>query len=392
MLVLERRPSDFESPGPVVGYSGASCCCCCCLHWAGALVGGVVGLVVAGRKGRRPLHPRAWRYLLSGFVLGLLLTAALIVAAGTVLRAEAILAAFVFVPSLAFIGPGLGMIAMGEWHRIRRGGTPASDGLNCLRCRYDLRSHFREQLCPGCGAPALPQERTVGADDPGRATWRGVMSGTGLLLFAFCPAILRGPIIYAAVLMGAMGQRAAILIIDFALLAAAVVVCWIAARRLGERLGLGPGRGRTGWLTLVGVAFGLLVINVLLVKARLPIRLPGYAHLVIHSIVVPSAVAYLISGAITISFPPLRERLRANAAVALPETCLQCGGDLSEQIAGQLCPECGVTIDWARLTQVMRFGLDYGREFAWKLTWMSVLWSTLLSIVGYLLMLPFFLG
>jgi predicted RNA-binding Zn-ribbon protein involved in translation (DUF1610 family) len=332
------------------------------------------------------LHPDAWRYLLPGFILGLLLTAALILAAVASPLFEVVVGAFVFVPSLVFVLPGAGMMLMGEWHRIRKGGTPDRESLCCLSCQYDLRSQFKEQRCPECGAST---SHAPGPADARRATGPGLLGGTILLLFAFSPSIVYWTISYLAWtrmnwLGIALRESGVIAICCYGgLVLAAAVICRIVARGLCRRLRLARARQKT----VVGVSIGLLAINVALVLL-LPVCRDTMQFFMWAGLVVPS-LAILLASVIALTAGAWHRKRRGEKRDTGDDSCVQCGHDLSDRTKEQLCPECGTTIDWGRLAQVLHSGLDFGRHFAWRMTWMSVLWSTLLSIVGYLLMLPF---
>lgn len=64
--------------------------------------------------------------------------------------------------------------------------------------------------------------------------------------------------------------------------------------------------------------------------------------------------------------------------------CLKCRYDVRGLPQSSRCPECGTAIDWSRIKK----GREYGLGLAWRITWMSVLFSSLISGAGYLIMLP----
>ncbi len=179
---LERRPGDFGDSGPVTGYSGA-CCCCCCLHMVGAAIGGPAGIALAlaleRRRRTRPLHRRAWRWLLGGFAAGVAFDVALITAATlfpeSSITYEVVLGLAVFVPSLLFVPPGAGMMLGARWLKRRsmlQGEAAAESTVYCPRCRYDLRGSGRSDRCPECGAAIPWSKLKPGIDYGQRCAWR----------------------------------------------------------------------------------------------------------------------------------------------------------------------------------------------------------------------------
>ncbi len=198
---IERRPGDFDREAPVPA-SGA-CCCCCCLHWVGAAAGGLVTIpwtiVLHRRRMRREpraRHPMAPMAVTLGAVGGVLLNVVLI----TVLAlsansgspfAEAILAAFVLVPSLVFPIIG-GSMMLGAWILKRTSRlTPGDDsGVYCPGCRYDLRA-ATGSTCPECGMVLRHSDLVPGFDCGIRGAWRftwlsfllaSLLSGVGYLI------------------------------------------------------------------------------------------------------------------------------------------------------------------------------------------------------------------
>ena len=67
--------------------------------------------------------------------------------------------------------------------------------------------------------------------------------------------------------------------------------------------------------------------------------------------------------------------------------CPRCMYDLRGSLESTACPECGKVIDQDKLAR----GVDYGIGIAWRSTWLSVSLSTLISGVGYLIMVGIWL-
>ena len=203
-LTIESRPNDFKPSGSVTVHAGC-CCCCCCLHWAGAAVGGAIGVPLAWAQGRRksplPVHPRAKRALWGGLLAGIGATALLIVT--LILLQEMfhdsltgfLLMAFVFVPSLVFVPIGACMV--GATAILEKMNPPIddqatdADGIYCAKCFYDLRGSPDSSSCPECGAPLDPKKVMRGFDYGTRIAWRitwmsfllaSLLSGVGYLI------------------------------------------------------------------------------------------------------------------------------------------------------------------------------------------------------------------
>lgn len=179
---LEARPSDFDQRGRVSVYSG-TCSCCCCLHWAGAALGGIVGLRRGwvGAKQRRdaPLHPSARRNVILGAVIGAIVTAGLLVLVSQMRAGESLLLPVALVPPVVFIPIGGGMIAGALLARARHSQDFTDSGYYCVNCLYDLRGSTSADRCPECGKKldwlSLERGMHFGVRAAWRATWMALV-------------------------------------------------------------------------------------------------------------------------------------------------------------------------------------------------------------------------
>jgi hypothetical protein len=208
---------EFSPQGATSPVSGACCSCCCCLHWLGAIAGAAIAMPTAWRSARnasfQPEHPRMRRVLLLGMTMGFgasvgmvflfIALASLSVPGLGDLFVWPIIVLGVFLPSLFFVPPGLGMMLAARW--LQRT-DPMNDrsamdlrGAFCPRCRYDLRASINAGQCPECGLSFTPDDLLRGVDYGHRVAWR--VTWVSALYSTLLSALGWGAMVFLALLM-----------------------------------------------------------------------------------------------------------------------------------------------------------------------------------------------
>ncbi len=150
------------------------------MHWVGAGAGGIAGMVYgwssARRKYRGPLHPEAKRRVVLGGLLGVAVTALLLILLGSAGR-NSLLIIVAFVPVLVFVPPGMGMMLGALIGRRKMARKVDDQGVYCVHCLYDLRGSIESGRCPECGEVFSPFKARKGIHFGVRAAWRATWMG-----------------------------------------------------------------------------------------------------------------------------------------------------------------------------------------------------------------------
>ena len=167
----------------------------------------------ARRASFQPEHPRMRKTLLIGLALGfgasvamvflLILIANIDIPGTNELFIWPIFVLAVFLPSLVFLPPGLGMMIAARWleRTDPMGERTEMDlrGAFCPRCRYDLRASLNAGQCPECGLGFTAEDLLRGIDYGRRIAWR--VTWVSMLYSTLLSALGWGAMVFLALIM-----------------------------------------------------------------------------------------------------------------------------------------------------------------------------------------------